>query len=91
MSVKAVVDVVNVEVDTTVSPMLCQPYVAIWIPGWNLFQGFLTGAEYEATALGAADANAGIVAAAKALLEAGPYNIVFGMTDTVQLARGING
>lgn len=91
MAVLAVVDVTNVEVDTSVSPMVCKPYVAIWVAGSteDLFQDFLPAANYEATSVGAAGANAGILAAAKAVCQAEPYNVTFGMLDTVQMVRGI--
>lgn len=92
MSVKAIVDVYNVEVDVGSTPMICKPVVAIWVPGHSSpYQDYLPEANYLATAVGVAAANAGIIAAAKAVCQAAPYNVEFGLLDTVQLARGIQG
>ncbi len=90
MAVLACVNLINVEVDTEVTPMICKPFVCIWIPGFFPVQDFLPGAYYEATPEGKANANAGIVAAAQAVCEAAPYNLVFNALDSVQLIRGVD-
>ena len=89
MSVRAVVDVTNVEVNMEESPMICMPYIALWMDTGVLYQGYLPAANFEATALGKAGANDAIIAAAQSICEAQPYNIEFGAGDTVLLARGI--
>lgn len=91
MAIKAVVDVISTFVDNSVSPPVVTPGISLWVPGFERINDLLPGGAFEATDLGAAGANAGILAAVRALIEAEPYLVTFEVGDSVHLTRGVLG